>query len=228
MRGWLIGTVIVIAAMAEPVTALACSPSCGGLVPRGTAEAPAHLPANGVFVTPPYTTSATDFTIVRTRAGASETLTIPFEYRGVLITDVRPGDRLVVSVMSSCTSSMDSTVIEVTAEAPLPTVLGVLEVEASRPTPVAVWDNRGACTSELASSVAPFTVTLDPSVEPWRDALWQSAVVDGAGWSETSDDDVSRSCRSPVRSAACVDARAADRDQRGVGRVRQVDVEVWQ
>jgi len=187
MRKCLIGTVIVVAAMAEPVTALACSPSCGGLEPHGTAEAPAHLPANGVFVTPPYTTSATDFTIVRTRAGASETLTIPFEYRGVLITDVRPGDRLVVSVMSSCTSSMDSTVIEVTAEAALPTVLGVLEVEASRPTPVAVWDNRGGCTSDLASTAAPFTVTLDASVEPWRDALTETVLVDDAPWWGASD-----------------------------------------
>lgn len=179
-------TATMAATAMEPSVAQACSPPCDGLTPLGTEAAPVHLPANGVFVVPPYT-SSTEFVVVRTRGGASETLTYPFAYAGIRLTDVEPGDRLEVSVMSSCAGGMTTTVIDVTPAAPIPTQLGVLEVEASRPMPVAVWDNRGACTSDLASTVAPYTVTHDPSIEPWRDALIETVFVDDAPWGTVRD-----------------------------------------
>lgn len=186
MRWMVIGSMTALASMAVPSAALACSPACPTLVPLGTESDPVHLPANGVFVVPPYT-SASEILVDRTRAGARETSSHAFEYGGILLTDVEAGDRLVVSVMSSCAGAMTSTVIDVTPAAPLPTQLGLLEVEASRRTLVAVWDNRGWCSSDLASTAAPFTVTFDESIEPWRDALVETTLVDDAPWWGPSD-----------------------------------------
>lgn len=187
MKGLLAGSLTAVAALADPPSVLACSPPCAGLLPYGTDASPAHLPANGVFVVPPYTV-ATPLDVVRTRDGVSEAVTYPLQPGGTWLTDVHAGDRLVVSAMSTCAGGASiSSVIVVTPEAPIPTELGVLEVEASRPTPVAVWDNRGACTSDLVSTAAPFTVTLDARVEPWSDALVETLLVDDEPWWGTSD-----------------------------------------
>jgi hypothetical protein len=171
--------------MAEPSPAEACTLRCGNpFAPLGTIGAPAHLPANGVFVGVMSVSTAplSEVTLERTRAGVTETRLLGASYRGGVIPDVAPGDRLVLSTITGCSGGVSTTVIDVTEAAPLPTQLGVLEVEASRLAEVAVWDNGGACTSDLASAVAPYTVTLDSSAEPWADALVQSARVDDAPW----------------------------------------------
>lgn len=187
------GCLGLLAVLAEPALApsiaRACSPDCSRLSPIGTEEAPVHLPANGVFISPPYDSGPTrELTIVRTRAGASETRTVMFEYGNLQLADVEAGDRLVLSMTTSSCGAM-STVIDVTPAAPLPTRLGVLEVEASRRATIPVWDDRGGCTSDLVASVAPFTVTLDPSFEPWRDAMsWEQVTIDGAHATGGSDE----------------------------------------
>lgn len=180
-----IGSLFALLLLSEPSSAEACSPRCGNpFAPLGTMEAPAHLPANGVFVgvMTVSTGHSSEITLVRMRAGETETRLLGASYRGGLIPDVLPGDRLVLSTTTGCSGGESTTVIDVTEEAPLPTQLGVLEVEASRLAEVAVWDNRGGCTSDLASAAAPYTLTLDPSVEPWADALVQSPNVDDAPW----------------------------------------------
>ena len=80
-----------------------------------------------------------------------------------------------------------TSVIEVTPVAPLPTALGVLEVSASRNQAVAVWDASGSCTSDLASTVAPYTFVLDPALAPWADAIDLALVLDGTHWSDVGD-----------------------------------------
>ena len=179
-----LGSLFALLLLAEPSSAEACSPACGNpFAPLGTMEAPAHLPANGVFVSVmSVSTSLSEITLVRTRAGENETRLLGASYRGGLIPDVLPGDRLVLSTTTGCSGGVSTTVIDVTDEAPLPTQLGVLEVEASRLAEVAVWDNRGACTSDLSSAAAPYTLTLDPSLAPWADALVQTSKVDDAVW----------------------------------------------
>ena len=194
------GCLLALGLLAAPSEAEACSPICGSIFPAGTDAAPAHLPANGVFVDSFSGTSSSEITVVRLRGGETETRSLGTGSR-VQITDVVAGDRLTVSA-SACGLM---TVIDVTPEAPVPTALGVLYIEASRPVPVAVWDNRGGCTSDLGSTAAPFTLTLDPSAEPWADALIQAPVVDGTPWYETRDASVAErfvftACEEPLPS----------------------------
>ena len=97
--------------MGEPSRAQACSPSCGNpFEPLGTAEAPAHLPANGVFVGVRSVSSGplSEITLVRTRAGETETRLLGALYRGGLIPDVLPGDRLVLSTNTGCSGEKSS------------------------------------------------------------------------------------------------------------------------
>lgn len=204
-----IGSLFALMLVMEPASAEACSPLCGNpFAPAGTLEAPAHLPVNGVYVGVTSVSSgpSSEITLVRTRGGERETRTLDASFRGGLIPDVLPGDRLVLSMTTGCSGGVIvSTVIDVTEEAPLPTQLGVLEVETSRLADVAVWDNRGGCTSNLASAAAPYTLTLDPSIEPWVDALVQSPKVDDAPWWGTDDATVAprfvfAACEEPLES----------------------------
>lgn len=124
----------------------------------------------------------------RTRSGVTEVRSLGMSrWEPVALPEVAPGDHVVVSFTNGCNSTVVTSVIDVTPVAPLPTTLGVVEVSASHNQPVAVWDNRGACTSDLASTVAPYTFALDPSIAPWADAIELTPMLDGSPWSEVSD-----------------------------------------
>lgn len=72
--------------------------------------------------------------------------------------------------------------LNVTAAAPLPTALGALEVELQERGPVIVATTSGACSEAVDAASAKVSLTLDPSAEPWRDALLYETFVDGEPW----------------------------------------------
>lgn len=198
-----------------PSSASACSPACSGAVfPAGTDAAPAHLPANGAFVSV-SAPGLLQLDVERTRAGATSTFTIDLSTSALAyaIPDAQPGDRLRIHGSYSCYPGFPATdittVLAVTDTAPLPTALGVLEVEASRVTSVAVFDNRGGCTSDLSAAVAPYTLTLDASAVPWADAITLQPFVDGSSWYGVDDarvapDFVFAHCAEPLPSQSPV------------------------
>lgn len=175
--------------LGAPRPALACSIACYvGFTPAASAPLRAHLPANGAFVAiAAGSTSTVD--VVRTRLGVETTTTVDVTRPdGVFaLPDAQPGDRFHVSAMLACGGSPSlqeaSTDVEITEAAPVPTVLGVLDVSTSQVMPVAVWDNRGSCTSDLSSAVATYEIALDPALDPWRDALVLGTMLDDRGWS---------------------------------------------
>ncbi len=187
-----LGAALVLLVVPSP--ALACTLACRAtFAPTGTIAAPAHLPANGAYVAM-VAGSAPQLTIVRTRAGVTTTTTVDTVggLAGVaLLPDAQAGDHFQVSAELTCgggpVSNRATTEVEITDVVPLPTELGVVEVDVSRTLPVAVWDDRGGCTSDLRSAVATYTLALDPALDPWRDALVLTPMLDEHAWYGASD-----------------------------------------
>ncbi len=186
-RTMVAGALLALLTFFAPPRAHACSlaPCTARLAPLGNDAHPAHLPVNGVFVGAPPARPGSSVSVVIERGGSEETRSIE-PALVVEIPDVREGDRVHVRMESECGGVL-STVIDITAFAPIPTLLGTLVVASSRRTVIEVRDDGGSCTSDLAVSVAPFSLVLDPSVEPWRDALIETVLVDDAPWPESYD-----------------------------------------
>lgn len=223
---------VSIVLTAAPAPASACSLVCGvALAPLGTSTLPARLPVNGVFVAVPDGGGAvTAATVERTRAGVTETLTLVVDGPVLAIPDPQVDDRLTVTASLSCGRAPvpETTFLHVMPAAPIPTSLGLLEVEPSHLAPVAVWDNRGACTSDLGSTVAPYALELDPSLAPWADALVLRAMLDDASWNETPDARVAphfvfARCADVLPSQSAHDAARGEHRLRIEGTLRGVD-----
>lgn len=148
----------------------------------------------------------------------------------VPLPDVAAGDHVVLTFTSACDRTVVTSVIDITPVAPLPTTLGVLEVSASHNQPVAVWDNRGACTSDLAATVVPYTFALDSSIAPWADAIELTPMLDGSRWSEVSDARVAphfifARCEAPLPSQVDLrDAALGEHTLRMDGSIRGLNV----
>lgn len=174
--------------------ARACSPGCEvTLAPLGDATTPARLPTDAAFVevgSLGFAPQFTGITIERTRAGATETLTLEATPGTLALPDPREGDRLVVTVDARCGAralAPSTTTIALGASAARPVTAGVLDVAPSRLAPVAVWDNRGGCTSDASSAVASYALTPEPGLDAWGDAIVLRPMLDGAPWTEPFD-----------------------------------------
>lgn len=177
---------LVMAALdAAPVHACSRILCTETIAPLGNDTQPAHLPVNGVFIGAPPARTGTTISVVIDRGGVEMTRSIE-PALVVEIPDVEVGDRVRVSVEREC-GGTTSTVLDVTAFAPIPTELGTLALATPRRTVIEVRDDRGSCTSDFRVSVAPFSLVLDPSVEPWRDALIETVRVDDASWPPSHD-----------------------------------------
>jgi hypothetical protein len=169
-----------------PARASACLFLCTDhVLPAGTRMLPAHLPANGVFVRiPGGGVSVTSANVERLRDGVVTTSTLELTAEVVAIPDVAVSDLFTVTATVVCAGATDAgvTVIRVMPEAPVPTTLGVLAVDAPMRGDVDVLSS--ACASPLASSVAHYGVALDAALLPWADALEQTTMLDGAPWHE--------------------------------------------
>ncbi len=226
MRCGITIALLVLAAL-HPAPASACSRICGErFAPLGNDAYPAHLPSNGVFVRPPRE-SGDVVSVVIVRGDVEETREIP-NGEIVEVPDVEVGDRIRLTVQLECGPRFfESTVVEVTAAAALPTALGQLALEPSRRTIIEVLDDGGSCTTDLPVSVAPFEITLDEALGPWRDALEQTVVVDDDPWVEARDPAVDRrfvyaACETPTTRQHPTDLPLGAHRLRLEGRLRGV------
>jgi len=71
--------------------------------------------------------------------------------------------------------------VTVVAPTPLPTALGSATLAYAREN-VSVWTSSGSCTDVIDSSVARFTLALDPALEKFRAVARFVTRVDGADW----------------------------------------------
>ena len=185
---------------ATPSIADACSaPACwpGAMTPSPASTVPSNLP--GIFWRPQNATGgdASDPSMVVLATAADPGTPLPFTATAVgdgsfVLVPTQPlteNTTYVVTDNNTCTDSVGTmgptTSFQVGPPAPLPTVLGTLDITSDAVEMIDVATISGSCSASILAHRVAITPNLIFEATPWTDVFHFETYVDGELWQRT-------------------------------------------